>query len=288
MTTTVAAAETVATETTTTLPQGKSWLDTSKKAGDGDKKEKDKDLWWKLQEGDNRIRIVTQEFWEYRAHAFKADITNKKDFGRKVKCSGVFEYNQSARKFTYRTGSCPCCDFEIMEESKSSQKSHFIFGTYGYKEDRYKILDIKYGVYAQIISKTKSVRDDGVVRGHPSNFDIIITKDSDQPANLFYVVNTGLYGPLSADIIQKVESKKDEAYLAKMASVPTYEEVLASMKFVRKTLEADIVALKSKGGVKADVKLEKTVTAVKAADTEFAAYGSEEETEGSAGTAAPF
>jgi len=99
------------------------WAD---KGGFGAKKESAKDLFLKLDDGDNEVRILTAPFQKL-IHRYKVDPNNKKDFGRKVLCSAIH-------------GKCPICSMEGQDKAKPS----WLVGVLSRKTGSYKILDISW------------------------------------------------------------------------------------------------------------------------------------------------
>jgi len=210
----------------------------------------DPELWLRLEDGPNILRVVTEGAYEYQAHQFKENQSNPKDRGRKVKCSGVFKWDRQNRKMVYQDGTCPCCDYEILanEKHKPEPRSRWVFGVWHYKANRYKILDVKYGVFGGMKDLPKQLDDNGNPRGTPTGYDLVITFNKNEVPALMYRVSTGKRGPLPAEVMAKVEAQLDTNYLENLIKKPTYEQVLAKMKFIRPTFEAEVAALKAQHG----------------------------------------
>lgn len=144
--------------------------------GGGSKKEgNNKDLFLRLSEGSNEIRLVTAPF-QYLVHKVKKDPNNAKDFGQKVKCSQLH-------------GSCPLCD-----EGTDKAKPRWFYGVIDRKTGTYKILDISYQVFSQIRKLARNTQR----WGDPTKYDIDIVVDKNGGATGYYSVQPISKEPLSA------------------------------------------------------------------------------------------
>lgn len=137
------------------------------------KKESSKDLFLRLKEGTNEVRIVTSPF-QYLVHKYKKDENNPKDFGRKVSCSIMH-------------GSCPLC------EMGDKAKPRWFYGVIDRSTGTYKVLDVSYAVFSQI---RKAARNPKI--GDPTKYDINIEVDKKAPPPQYYTVQTLQKEPLSA------------------------------------------------------------------------------------------
>jgi hypothetical protein len=142
--------------------------------GDNKKNTNNKDLFLRLDEGSNEIRLVTQPY-QYLVHKIKKDPNNPKDFGQKVSCSAVHK-------------SCPACD------SGDKAKPRWLLGVISRKTGTYKILDISFAVYSQIRKYAKNTAR----WGDPTKYDIDIVVDKNGGATGYYSVQAISKEPLSA------------------------------------------------------------------------------------------
>jgi hypothetical protein len=133
-----------------------------------------KDLFLRLDEGTNEVRLITQPF-QYLVHKIKKDPENPKDYGSKVQCSAIH-------------GSCPCC------ATGDKAKPRWLLGVISRKDQTYKILDISYAVFSQIRKYAKNVQR----FGDPTKYDINIEVDKNGGATGYYSVQALNKDPLTA------------------------------------------------------------------------------------------
>ena len=119
-----------------------SWQDDS---FSGEKKN-NKDLWLRLDEGSNELRLVTQPF-QYLVHKYKKE--GDPGFGQKVSCSMVH-------------GSCALC------AANDKPKPRWLLGVISRKTGTYKILDISYAVFSSIRKYARNTQR----WGDPTKYDI--------------------------------------------------------------------------------------------------------------------
>lgn len=152
----------------------------------GDKKQgNNKDLFLRLVEGTNEVRLVTAPY-QYLSHKVKKDPTNPKDFGQKVSCSAMH-------------GSCSLCD----EGDKA--KPRWFYGVIDRKTGTYKILDVSYQVFSDIRKLARNT----VRWGDPTKYDIDIVVDKNGGASGYYSVQ-----PISKESLSATDQKlKDDADL---------------------------------------------------------------------------
>jgi len=236
------------------------------------------DLWFKIKPNvTNTFRIVTEGYVEYSAHQFKKDPHDDKDFGRKIKCSGVFlkDENSSTTRYVYQAGTCPNCDLDIIESAgknedgtvkpgKPGRKQHFVFGVYEYESGKYKILDIKWGVQSSLVTLKEE-------NGPLVNYDIKIRFNPKESPNNMYKVLSGSDKPLSAEALAVIERDRNLDQILALAKIPTYDKVLADMKRVRPDIDKQLAALTSKAIIIDSENFDKKTAAVEV-DTDFAAY----------------
>jgi hypothetical protein len=99
--------------------------------GDGKKQVNNKDLFLRLDEGSNELRLVTAPY-QYLVHKYKKE--GDPGFGQKVSCSQIH-------------GSCQLCD------AGDKAKPRWFYGVISRKSGTYKVLDISFAVFSQIRNK---------------------------------------------------------------------------------------------------------------------------------------
>lgn len=175
-----------------------SWEDDSD-SNFSERKQNDKDIWLKLDEGSNVVRLVTKPF-QYVSHK-GVKKKGEKGYGQKVYCS-----NPDGK------GSCPACDLGY----KSGQR--YLLGVLNSKL-QYKILDISYQVHSQI---KKLVRKVGVW-GDPTKYDIDIVVDKKGGPTGYYSVQPIPHKPLSPEGVKEA-GKADLVELNRKVTPPTVEQ----------------------------------------------------------------
>lgn len=187
----------------TTVKYGEmSWTDNSLNVG-SDKKTVNKDLFLRLSEGDNELRLITQPH-QYLVHKYKKDPTNPKDFGQKIRCSIIH-------------GSCAVCELNDVA------KPRWLFGVIDRKTGASKILDVGSAVLQQLkkwVSNTKF--------GDPTKYDINVVVDKRGGPAGYYTVQAYPKEPLSAED-QKVRDSFDMEELKRLTTPLTPEKVQERM-----------------------------------------------------------
>ena len=158
-----------------------------------------KDLFLRLDKGQNEIRLVTAPY-QYLVHKYKKNPEDPKDFGRKVNCSAVH-------------GSCPLCD------AGDKAKRRWLLGVISRKTNTYKILDISWTVFSQIQKYARNPK-----KGNPMLYDINIEVDPNGGAAAYYSVQTYDKEPLSA-ADQVIRDNVDLTDLQRRVTPPTAEFV---------------------------------------------------------------
>jgi hypothetical protein len=177
-----------------------SWTDDS---FDGDKKyPNSKDLFLRLKEGDNEMRLITQPY-QYLVHKYKKE--NDPGYGTKVNCSAI-------------NGSCPLC------EAGDKAKPRWFLGVISRDTGTFKILDISYAVFSQIRKYAKNTK----TWGDPSKYDINIVVDKAGGATGYYSVQPCSKEPLSAED-QKIKDGVDLSDLQRRVTPPTPQQVQARL-----------------------------------------------------------
>jgi len=208
----------------------------------GQERKNTKDLFLRLDEGPNEIRLVTQPF-QYLVHKFKKE--DDKGFGQKVSCSMVH-------------GSCPLC------ELGDKAKPRWFIGVISRKTGTYKILDISYAVFSQIRKLARAPK-----WGDPSKYDLDIVVDKNGGATGYYTVQPQPKEPLSAGD-QQIKDNADLDDLKRRATPP---EPAAVQKRMDKILgvgevEAAPAAPPAKSGKAAVVPAKKAVAPVEMSSDE--------------------
>jgi hypothetical protein len=172
-----------------------SWNDSS---GNDKKNTNSKDMWLRLDEGDNEVRLITAPF-QYLQHKYKKDETDK--FGQKVYCSAAH-------------GSCPLC------AAGDKAKPRWLLGVISRKTGTYKILDVSWAVFSQIKKLANNVQR----WGDPTKYDINIFVDKNGGATGYYSVQPLPKEALSAED-QKIKDNVDLDDLKRRVTPPTVDQV---------------------------------------------------------------
>jgi len=198
--------------------------------GGGEGKKNNKDLFLRLSEGSNEIRLVTNPF-QYLVHKVKKDPSNPKDFGQKVKCSQIH-------------GSCPLC-----EAGEDKAKPRWFYGVIDRKTGTYKILDVSYQVFSQIRKLARNTQR----WGDPTKYDIDIVVDKNGGATGYYSVQPISKEPLSAADQAIKDTQVDLDDLKKRCTPPSAEKVVEIVNKIR-GVTADAGAPQKAAATKAPAK----------------------------------
>lgn len=192
-------------------------------------KEDTKDLWLRLENGSNKIRILTSPY-QYATH--KGVKSKGEDgFGKKISCS-------------MEHGACALC------AQGHPVSTRWLYGVLERKTGKTKVLDVPYGVFSKVRGYAKSD-----TWGSPLLFDldIVVDKSSIKRGR----ASTDYYNvqPIPPKALTPAEQKlRDDfnvAYLVKKTEPLTPELV---QKYLDKALdgrELEIPAKREKDGVKA-------------------------------------
>ena len=172
-----------------------SWNDDSFD-GESKKKESNKDIWLRLGEGSNEVRLITQPY-QYLVHKYKKE--GDPGFGQKVYCSSA-------------NGSCPLCD------AGDKAKPRWLLGVISRKDGAAKILDVSFAVFGSIRKLARGRW------GDPTKYDIDIIVDKNAPPNGYYSVQPIEKTALSATD-QKLKDDFDLDELKRKVTPPTAEQV---------------------------------------------------------------
>lgn len=160
-----------------------------------------KDLFLRLSEGSNELRLVTSPF-QYLVHKYKKDANNPRDFGQKVYCSHM------------HGGECPLC------KTGDKAKARWFYGVIDRKTGTYKILDVSFAVFSQIKKLAKNTQR----WGDPTKYDIDIIVDKNGGATGYYSVQPLPKEALSAGD-QAIKDSADLDDLKRRCTPPTPEQV---------------------------------------------------------------
>lgn len=161
-----------------------------------------KDLFLRLEEGSNELRLITQPF-QYLVHKYKKE--GDTGFGQKISCSAIH-------------GSCPLCTLG------DKAKPRWLLGVISRKSGTYKILDISFAVFSQIRKLAKNTQR----WGDPTKYDIDIVVDKAGGATGYYSVQPISKEPLSA-ADQKIKDDVDFDDLKRRVTPPTADLVQGRM-----------------------------------------------------------
>lgn len=159
-----------------------------------------KDLFLRLGEGSNELRLVTAPF-QYLVHKYKKDASNPKDFGQKIGCSALH-------------GECQLC------AGGDKAKPRWFYGVIDRKTGIYKVLDISFAVFSQIRKLARNTQR----WGDPTKYDIDIVVDKNGGATGYYSVQPISKEPLSA-ADQQIKDSADLDDLKRRCTPPTAEMV---------------------------------------------------------------
>ena len=187
---------------TTTQTFGEVSWDSDAFGGDGKKNTNSKDLFLRLDEGSNEMRLITQPF-QYLVHKYKKE--GDAGFGQKVHCSAIH-------------GSCPLCSLG------DKAKPRWLLGVISRKTNTYKILDISFAVFSQIRKYAKNAQR----WGDPTKYDIDVVVDKNGGATGYYSVQALPKEPLSATD-QVIKDSVDFDDLKRRVTPPTADKVQARL-----------------------------------------------------------
>ena len=185
-----------------------SWDDDIGAGNKSEKKGSNKDLFLRLEEGNNVIRIISPMF-QYLTHSgIKKD--DDKGFGRKVGCSR-----------TEGQDKCPLCDLGFRASPR------FFLGVINRKKNTYQVLDISWSTMKDI----KSLNAQVDVWGSPLKYDLNIIKSPSTPQK-YYQVQPIPHKPLSLSDEKLRDSANLEELEAKCAplSPETVQKIIDGIK----------------------------------------------------------
>lgn len=188
--------------------------------GGSEKKQSNaKDLFLRLEEGSNEMRLITQPF-QYLVHKYKKE--GDPGFGQKVACSAMH-------------GSCPLC-------ATDKAKPRWLLGVISRKTGTYKILDISFAVFSQVRKLAKNTQR----WGDPTKYDIDIVVDKQGGATGYYSVQPISKEPLSA-ADQKIKDDVDFDDLKRRVTPPTADVVQKRVDKINGVVSADVTSAPATG-----------------------------------------
>jgi hypothetical protein len=187
--------------------------------GSEKKQTNSKDLFLRLEEGSNEMRLITQPF-QYLVHKYKKE--GDPGFGQKVACSAMH-------------GSCPLCDL------KDKAKPRWLLGVISRKTGTYKILDISFAVFSQVRKLARNTQR----WGDPTKYDMDIVVDKNGGATGYYSVQPISKEPLSA-ADQKIKDDVDFDDLKRRVTPPDAATVQKRMDKINGIVSADVTAAPGK------------------------------------------
>lgn len=189
--------------------------------GEGKKNANNKDLWLRLTEGTNEMRLVTHPF-QYLVHKYKK--AGDPGFGQKIPCSAM-------------NGSCPLCSLG------DKAKPRWLLGVISRKDNTYKILDISFAVFSQIRKLANNLNR----WGDPTKYDIDIIVDKNGGATGYYSVQPlGKEALSAAD--QDIKDKADVEDLKRRVTPPDAAFVQKRMNKIDGIADGAAPAVAAKAG----------------------------------------
>ena len=182
-------------------------------AGENRKQTNSKDLFLRLDEGTNEVRIITQPF-QYLVHKYKKE--GDPGFGQKVSCSAIH-------------GSCPLCALG------DKAKPRWLLGVISRKTGTYKILDISFAVFGQIRKYARNVAR----FGDPTKYDINIEVDKNGGATGYYSVQALNKEALTADDQKVRDTDVDLDDLKRRVTPPQADVVQKRLDKINGVVPAD-------------------------------------------------
>lgn len=195
----------------------------------GSERKNSKDLFLRLDEGSNEMRLVTQPF-QYLVHKYKKE--GDPGYGQKVSCSAIH-------------GSCPLCAMG------DKAKPRWLIGVISRKTGTYKLLDVSYAVFSQIRKYARNTAR----WGDPTKYDIDVIVDKNGGPTGYYAVQPIPKEPLSA-ADQQIKDSVDFEDLNRRVTPPTPDFVQKRIdkingEVVATQASAAVTTSKSKASTKA-------------------------------------
>lgn len=165
-----------------------------------------KDVFMRLQDGDNKVRIITEP---YQYLSFKYKEENDAGFGDKVNASMPLETDP-----LYLRGFKP--------------KRRWLVGVINRKTDQFELLDISVVVYKAI---QNLFRDEAY--GDPKTYDVVIKVDRNGGATGYYNVIPRPPTPLTEKDLKIIQESNHEEVLVRRCTPPSANWVKARVNAIR-------------------------------------------------------
>ena len=189
--------------------------------GSEKKQTNSQDLFLRLEEGSNEMRLITQPF-QYLVHKYKKE--GDPGFGQKVACSAMH-------------GSCPLCT------AGDKAKPRWLLGIISRKTGTYKILDISFAVFSQVRKLARNTQR----WGDPTKYDMDVVVDKNGGATGYYSVQPISKEPLSA-ADQKIKDDVDFDDLKRRVTPPTADIVQKRIDKINGVISADVTTAPATAG----------------------------------------
>jgi len=174
-------------------------------------RQKEKEIYLKLTPGSNLVRIITLPYQFYQ-HRYKME--NEKGFGSRYMCSGAH-------------GKCPLCSLQ------DKPKRRWLVGVIDKKTSSYKVLDIGWSVYKEILGYS-----DDADWGDPSQYDIDIVVNPKAPPISYYSTVPKPKKPLNANELI-LKDQVNTKFLVDRTTPPTPEKAFELFEKRKKQVMAE-------------------------------------------------
>lgn len=162
-----------------------------------------KDLFLKLDKGENEVRLVGKPY-QYSVHTYKREGAPASDYGQKIKCTGD-------------TKTCPLC------LAGSKPKARWYMLAISRKSNKAKILDVGQALFSQIGNLARHAR-----WGTPDKYDMNIQVNPKGGATGYYAAMPIEKSPLSAEDMKLIDDF-DQDELSRRCTPLTADQVLKAI-----------------------------------------------------------
>lgn len=200
-----------------------SWDEVDTNIGGKMKKDNDKEIFLKMEDGPNKVRILTKPH-QFMVHTYKEPgdqgwgfkVMCSKHHGRCVLCDKAEKYRASGDK-------------EVFNQMKA--KKRWLVGVIDRKTNSYKILDISYSIFSSL----KDLNGEEAW-GNPETYEINIKMNKNGGAAGFYTVLPTEKKPLSASDLEIKKRVAEELAddLVSRCQPPTPEAVESRLEGIKK------------------------------------------------------
>ena len=209
-----------------------SWDEVDTAANERTQRENDKDLFLHLEDGPNKVRILTKPH-QFMVHNYKEP--GDTGWGFKVMCSkhnGKCVLCDRAEKFRAKGASGDKESKELFSQQKA--KKRWLVGVIDRKSDTVKILDISYSIFSSL----KELNNEESW-GPPETYEINIKVNKKGGATGFYTVLPIEKRPLSASDLELKKKAMEELAdkLVSKCQPPSPEDVEKRLESIKKFKE---------------------------------------------------